>query len=93
MTPKQKRTAHVALEKRDGKGCFYCGAAGATLGLDHAVPRSAGGTNARANLRRSCTACNRAKGSMSEEEFLKLVTPYPGTPADRRRALRVASAG
>lgn len=83
LKPKEKRRAHYVLELRDGKGCFYCGS-DAPLAIDHAIPKSAGGTNAQWNLRRACRPCNRAKGSKSEAEFLAQVIARVGSAADRR---------
>jgi 5-methylcytosine-specific restriction endonuclease McrA len=62
-----------------GGRCAYCQAPmGVTLGRpgagdatwDHVVPRSRGGTSAATNLVLACWACNSAKGSMTQDEFL-----------------------
>lgn len=51
--------------------CAYCGEGltGATVTLDHVIPRSRGGTGKLENLALACQPCNRAKGSMTAEEF------------------------
>lgn len=43
-----------------------------TAELDHIIPRSRGGSNDIGNLRWACEEANRAKGSMTDEEFLRL---------------------
>lgn len=40
-----------------------------TATLDHVLPVSRGGTNGKHNLVAACERCNRAKGSMTAEEF------------------------
>lgn len=39
--------------------------------LEHLLPLVLGGTNAAENLKGTCSACNNAKGAMTEEEFLE----------------------
>lgn len=67
------RAALTALQgvQKDGvmiPSCAYCGATDRRLGIDHIVPRSRGGTDARANLVLACQACNAAKGARTPEE-------------------------
>lgn len=52
--------------------CHYCHKKlfQSTATLDHRVPRCRGGTHNRKNLVLACVECNRAKGSMTEYEFL-----------------------
>jgi 5-methylcytosine-specific restriction endonuclease McrA len=54
--------AHQAMRARvfrEEPDCRRCGAEGqASDHLDHIVPRSRGGTNARANYQRLCKTCN-----------------------------------
>lgn len=55
--------------KRDNFRCQYCGRGakeGATLEIDHKIPRSEGGTSKEDNLITSCKECNRGKGTSSE---------------------------
>lgn len=75
-----------ALVKHKFSGhCGYCGVheneAGSLLTVDHFRPRTAGGTNALANLVYCCHACNTFKGSYwqpdSEERVLH-PTEYEG---------------
>jgi hypothetical protein len=42
--------------------CRMCGASGVPLEVDHIVPVSRGGSNARDNLQTLCADCNRGKG-------------------------------
>lgn len=58
---------------RQGGVCYYCYSC-LTLykkTADHKVPRSVGGGSDTKNLVAACFACNHAKGTMSEEEFLQ----------------------
>lgn len=52
--------------QRDGFRCVYCGAGaqdGATLHVDHIVPRSKGGQSALENLATACSDCNLGKSA------------------------------
>jgi hypothetical protein len=52
--------------ERDGFRCVMCGATaatGASLEVDHIIPRARGGSNAMANLQTLCDRCNRGKSS------------------------------
>jgi 5-methylcytosine-specific restriction endonuclease McrA len=65
------------------------------VSLDHRTPVSAGGATTLENLAVSCSACNRAKGAMSEAEFralLGVVASWPGSVgrASVMRRLRAA---
>ena len=44
-----------------GKKCFYCGAEGIDLQIDHIHPVSLGGENSIKNLIPACEPCNRHK--------------------------------
>lgn len=59
-------------EKQEGK-CWYCfqPCTPKTFTIDHIVPKSRGGGNNILNKVGACSSCNNAKGSMSQEEFLK----------------------
>ena len=68
--PKQKKRKAFSLRERfdvlraDGFKCRLCGASantGAVLEVDHRVPISKGGSNARSNLWTLCFDCNRGK--------------------------------
>ena len=45
--------------------------------LDHATPRSLGGSNDRSNLRTACVSCNAAKGERTEAEYRATLAPAP----------------
>ena len=62
-----------------GFRCMYCGLAApeATLHVDHIVPRTAGGTNDRANLVAACSSCNLGKRARGVAPPL---TPEPPPP-------------
>lgn len=68
---KQLRAARRRVLRRSSARCHYCRdlmpARKATL--DHAIPRSQGGTYAPENLRPCCPDCNRKKGSRTAVEF------------------------
>ena len=62
LTPRLR----FAVLLRDNFQCTYCGATakgGATLTIDHIVPRSAGGRNTVSNLRTACLPCNQGKSN------------------------------
>jgi len=67
------------VHERDNEICQWCGGEGdpdrgpdgETWELDHVVPVSRGGTNDAENLVLSCRTCNRRKGAMTGEEFVK----------------------
>ena len=50
--------------------CAYCGMGNVPLEIDHAVPRSKGGSNRVSNLVLACRSCNQAKNNCSADEFL-----------------------
>lgn len=60
---------------------------------DHVKPRSLGGATVKDNIVAACGSCNRAKGSLSYSQFLKLIkqppdnTPYWIRNAWMRRKL------
>lgn len=62
--------------KKDGAvACRYCKGifAVSELAADHFVPLSRGGEFGLGNVDYPCINCNRAKGSMLPDEFLKLI--------------------
>ena len=59
----------IVLE-RDGHVCTYCGSDRQIEG-DHIAPLSRGGSNAFANLKAACRACNLSKGSKTVEEWCR----------------------
>jgi len=71
---------NLALFKRDGNMCLYCGKqlADSDLTRDHVVPVSRGGSNQWDNVVASCRRCNHFKGSrLLEDTSLELLAlPY-----------------
>ena len=47
--------------------------------IDHFIPRSQGGPNAKSNLVLACFQCNQAKSNKPPEEFARLVSRAPAT--------------
>lgn len=67
----------------DGR-CAYCNRHVGMKGtVDHYMPQSLGGTNARANLRWSCARCNNAKDNMHPDEWERCRPPAVPTPSTR----------
>jgi len=63
--------------------CCYCREplTAANISGDHVVPRIAGGSTDRKNIKAACRDCNRAKGGMGEKAFLAAIkTLMPGSP-------------
>jgi 5-methylcytosine-specific restriction endonuclease McrA len=58
------------LEKWERK-CAYCGRENVPLQVEHILARSKGGTDRVSNLALACESCNRKKGSLPVEDFLK----------------------
>ncbi|MGW9375192.1 RNA-guided endonuclease IscB [Streptomyces xanthophaeus] len=52
------------------RSCTYCGTSGVPLNIEHVRPRRHGGTDRVTNLVLACVPCNKAKGTLSVEEFL-----------------------
>ena len=72
--PLYRTNLRAAVLHRDDNKCVYCGRSGRNhrLELDHAVPRSAGGSNRYDNLVAACSDCNRSRGNQPLEVWLKL---------------------
>jgi 5-methylcytosine-specific restriction endonuclease McrA len=68
------------LDKWERK-CAYCSVSGVPLQIEHITPKSKGGTNRISNLTIACDSCNKKKGTLSIQEFLK------GKPAVLKRIL------
>lgn len=67
-------TKVAALMKAQRGRCAYCREKlGADFHVDHIVPRSAGGSNKRANLQLACSGCNIAKGAKDPVEFAQSI--------------------
>lgn len=56
---------------RDGFRCRYCGARGIPLTVDHIVLWEEGGPTIIINLISCCKKCNRVRGNMQYEDWLK----------------------
>ncbi|MCF0124626.1 MAG: HNH endonuclease [Clostridia bacterium] len=63
----------IKILKEGDSRCAYCGIglSQATFTLDHARPKSRGGSNYYENLKPCCKFCNHIKGSYSIESFKK----------------------
>lgn len=57
--------------KRDGYKCRYCGRDDVPLTVDHLVRWEEGGPTTEPNLLSACKKCNRVRGDMSYETWLK----------------------
>lgn len=66
----------VALMRRDGYHCAYCGKRAETI--DHVIPRSRGGTHVWENCVASCKPCNHRKADhfLDELGWKLRVTPH-----------------
>ncbi len=60
--------------KRDGYRCRYCFSEGVPLTIDHAILWEELGPTVAENLLSSCKKCNRVRGNMQYEDWLKY--PY-----------------
>ena len=71
--PLYRTNLKAAVLLREGNKCVYCGKSGkrTKLEMEHAVPKSAGGSDRYDNRVASCEECNDKKGTKSVEEFLK----------------------
>jgi hypothetical protein len=72
-------------EQQD-KVCYYCKRVTARIdwSIDHKIPWSRGGTNAKTNKVGCCKNCNQAKSNMTDHEFL---TIPPGLRKNKIREL------
>ncbi len=74
------RTRFAVLQA-GGFCCHYCGrraGPNVVLQIDHRLPVAAGGTNERANLVASCTACNQGKGDARPTAGRCIAEQHPG---------------
>jgi 5-methylcytosine-specific restriction endonuclease McrA len=58
------------LLEKFNRTCVYCGAKNVPLQVEHIIPKAKSGSNRISNLTLACDACNKAKGTLSLEEFL-----------------------
>jgi 5-methylcytosine-specific restriction endonuclease McrA len=66
--------------RRDNYTCQYCGRQGATLTVDHVIPRHLGGAYVWNNLVTACPACNHRKGGRRLEEAHMTLLHNPHEP-------------
>ena len=57
--------------ERDNYTCRYCGITGVPLTVDHIVLWEAGGPTLEANLVTACRKCNKLRGNMEYNDWLK----------------------
>lgn len=60
-----------AVFRRDGYACRYCAKNDLPLTVDHVVCWEVGGPSTEQNLVAACKKCNRTRGSLPYEEWLK----------------------
>lgn len=60
-----------AVYQRDSYSCRYCGRTGVPLSIDHVILWEKGGPTIPDNLITACKSCNRTRGNLSYEEWLK----------------------
>ena len=72
LTPKEWED----IKKEHDYKCYYCGEK-KELEIEHKIPVSRGGKFERENIVPSCKLCNRKKGTMTAEEFLKKIDFHP----------------
>ena len=59
------------LLEKWSRQCSYCGIKEVPLQIEHIKPKSKGGSNRVSNLCLACKKCNKKKGTLAIEEFLK----------------------
>lgn len=76
--------------KRDNFTCQYCGATPPTviLHIDHIVPVSKGGTNAKSNLVTSCNKCNLGKSNISLSNVPQSLADQAAEIKEREKQLK-----
>lgn len=73
------RATRVEAWGQQDRRCRYCISVlrRAEVTADHVHPKSRGGTDDSKNILAACGRCNRAKGSMAAEAFLRLIKRPP----------------
>jgi 5-methylcytosine-specific restriction endonuclease McrA len=66
---KENINIYQKVKERDNYICHYCGNYGDTV--DHIIPTTKGGVDSEENLVCSCQTCNKEKGNMDYNEFIK----------------------
>jgi hypothetical protein len=59
------------LLEKFNRTCVYCGAKNVPLQVEHVVPKALGGSNRVSNLTLACNICNKTKGALLIEDYLK----------------------
>jgi len=67
--------------RRDHYTCQYCGKTGATLTLDHVIPKHLGGMHNWNNLVTACSGCNHHKGGRTLQEAQMALIHRPTEPS------------
>lgn len=67
--------------RRDHYTCQYCGKTGATLTLDHVIPKHMGGAHIWSNLVTACSGCNHHKGGRTLQEAQMSLVHRPAEPS------------
>jgi 5-methylcytosine-specific restriction endonuclease McrA len=62
----------VAVFKRDGFACVYCGVEHHEPHCDHIIPVARGGRSDLSNLATACPRCNASKGALTLSEWLRV---------------------
>jgi 5-methylcytosine-specific restriction endonuclease McrA len=73
--PKNRDREKLAIARRDGAACFYCGRPRRNplvMTIEHLLPRALGGGNELANLRLADPLCNKFAGRRSVADKLEL---------------------
>jgi 5-methylcytosine-specific restriction endonuclease McrA len=68
---RQREKARATIRRRPHVRCHYCQTKipRSQITLDHAVPKSKGGTYSMINMRAACEKCNKNKGAKNAVEF------------------------
>ena len=80
------------LLEKWGRTCAYCDAKQVPLEAEHIVPRSRGGSGRVSNLTLACVPCNRAKGALPVEQFVRDPARLARVLSRAKAPLRAAAA-
>lgn len=76
-----------------GYCCYYCGAWGIDLWVDHRIPFARGGWNVPLNIVPACPPCNLSKGTLTDVEFFARLATEPRQLPDPRERVAIWVAG
>jgi len=85
--PGLKPEAWTAFKAIYDHRCYYCGAKGLKLQIEHRVPLARGGANDLDNIIPACAPCNLRKGTLTDEEFFTLIADRQRYVAEHNRPL------